>query len=62
MPKGLNIATNYYNRIEAWKDWQRLARQYPELAKQFQPAQDAGWKTIDRQIAKLRAAAEEQSK
>jgi len=57
MSKGLNIATNYYNRIQAWRDWQRLADQCDsDLVDLYQPPEDAGWRTIDKQIAKLRFA------
>jgi hypothetical protein len=47
---------NYYNRLEAWKDWNALAQKYPGLAKHFQPPDDAGWKKIDKAIARLKAA------
>lgn len=53
-PKGLIKATAYYNNIEARKDWERLAAQYPELAKQFEPPPNAGYRKIDKCIAKLR--------
>lgn len=50
---------NYYNRIEAQKDWNELAEQARaqgriDLVEKHQPAQDAGWRVIDKRIAKLR--------
>lgn len=56
--RGLIKATAYYNKIEAWKDWRKLAGQHPELATQFQPPADAGWKRIDNATGKLRKAIE----
>jgi hypothetical protein len=56
MPRGLIKSTNYWNRVEAWKDWEKAASAAPELAKQFQPPADAGWRTIDKCIEKLREA------
>jgi len=52
---------NYYNRIEAVKDWNRLATEvseagYAELARKHKPANDAGWKRIDKATAALREA------
>ena len=31
MPAGLNKATNYYNKIEAWRDWREIAKQAESL-------------------------------
>lgn len=61
MTAGLNKATNYYNRQEAWLDWIHLAKQAHmksrhDLVMQFTPAHNAGWRTIDKQIALLRGA------
>lgn len=44
---------------EAWKDWRRLAEEYTRqghgaLVQQLQPPTGAGWRTIDKRIAKLR--------
>lgn len=52
---------NYYNRNEAWLDWLHLAKQahmanQTALVKKFHPADNAGWKTIDKRIALLREA------
>jgi hypothetical protein len=30
IPRGLIKATAYWNKVEAWKDWDKLAAQYPE--------------------------------
>ncbi len=59
--RGLIKASAYYNNIEARKDWERIAAQYPDLAAQFAPPANAGWHKIDKAIAKVRAAAAEQS-
>ena len=62
-----NIAriNNYYNRIAAWEDWRKLAAQaaaagHTDLVAQYQPAEDAGWRVIDKQIGKLRTALAQQ--
>lgn len=60
MPAGLKKATNYYNRIEAWNDWNRLAKQLQDagmdaLVEKYQPKPDAGWRTIDKQRHELEA-------
>ena len=60
MPMGLAKATNYYNKLEAWKDWLHLAKQAHAagqtlLVRKYQPADNAGWKTIDKRLAALRA-------
>jgi hypothetical protein len=55
-PRGLIKATAYYNNLEAWKDWNQLAIQYPEFAKQFTPPVNAGWRKVDKCTAKLKAA------
>ena len=59
MPAGLAKATNYYNRLEAWNDWKAMVkiaenRGLSEQASLLAPADDAGWRTIDKQIQKLR--------
>ena len=63
MPAGLNKATNYYNRVEAWRDWHKLATQVcdagmPELVRKYAPLETFGWRKVDKCIAKLRAAFE----
>lgn len=60
MPRGLKKATNYYNKIEAWQDWNRVAQQAQdagkgELVEKYQPKPDAGWRTIDKQRHRLEA-------
>jgi hypothetical protein len=58
-----NIAriNNYYNRQQAWRDWQALAKtallvmSADEVAK-YKPADNAGWRKIDKSIAELRLA------
>lgn len=59
MPKGLKIATNYYNRIEARRDWDRLATEimragYPEVVWRYTPPADAGYKKIDHCTKEMR--------
>lgn len=54
---------NYFNKEEAWKDWIHISQQARAagktmLAKKYRPALSAGWRTIDKKIAKLRAALE----
>lgn len=60
MPRGLIKATAYYNNIEARKDWARIAAQYPAIAARFAPPENAGWRKIDRAIAKVRVAVEKE--
>jgi hypothetical protein len=60
MPRGLIKATAYYNKIEAWKDWKRVAQQAidagaSDLVDKYQPEADAGWRTIDKCRHKLEA-------
>jgi hypothetical protein len=61
MPKGLAKATNYYNRLEAWRDWNKLATKVSnagksDLVEKYRPAEDAGWRKVDKAIAALREA------
>jgi hypothetical protein len=53
---------NYYNRIEAWKDWNALAAKHPRLAKQFAPPKNSGWRKVDKSILALRAALADRDK
>jgi len=52
--------SNYFNRQEAVKDWLRLADNAihfyggNNLVEAMKPPKDAGWRTIDKHIAKLR--------
>jgi hypothetical protein len=64
MPYGLKKATNYYQRIEAWKDWRALFEEAKkrglfDQAILLYPPDTAGWRTIDKQIGKLRKIIEE---
>ncbi len=54
--RGLMRIQNRLNRLEAWADWERLAATAPEVAARFTPPATAGWRTIDKRIAALRAA------
>jgi len=61
MPKGLGKATNYYNRLEAWRDWNVYAKKVEQagrgdLVKKFTPPENAGWRKVDKAIAALREA------
>lgn len=64
--RNLARMTNYWNRVEAWKDWNALAEQarqrgHGDLVDQFQPPANAGWRKIDKAIAKLREAMEKKN-
>ena len=61
MPYGLTKATNYYQKIEAWRDWNALAKKiaaagYGDLVLDNEPPAGAGWRKVDKYIASLRAA------
>ena len=61
MPRGLIKTTAYYNRIESWRDFRKLAAQveqagYGDLVKKHQPPETAGWRRVDKAAAKLKAA------
>jgi hypothetical protein len=61
MPKGLAKATSYYNQLAAKGDWQKLAAEmtaagFADLVAECQPPEGAGWRKIDRAIARLKAA------
>jgi hypothetical protein len=63
MPYGLNKATNYYNKIEAWKDWEKaytLAQSLglQNVADSFRPFPYWPWKKIDARTAKLKTIIE----
>ena len=60
MPRGLLKASAYYNNLEARKDWAKIAKKYPEIAVKFAPPAGAGFRKIDKCIAKVRAAIEEE--
>lgn len=62
MPRGLAKATNYYNRLEALRDWNRLATEVSnagmsDLAAKYRPNDGDGWRKIDKKTAALREAA-----
>lgn len=59
MPKGLAKATNYYNRLEAWRDWEKAladAGNVPVATiAAIAPQPEYGWRRIDKCTAKLKA-------
>ena len=59
MARGLIKLTAIANNIEAWRDWRKLAEQYPDLAAKFAPQPSDGWRKVDKCIAKLRKEVEE---
>lgn len=55
--RNLARLSNAANRLEAQKDWERMvarARAVGLDPKPYTPDASAGWRTIDRAIAKLR--------
>jgi len=61
-----NIAriNNYYNRLQAWRDWEALANKAKETGvdvAKYAPQQDAGWRKIDKAIGKLRQVMEKEN-
>jgi hypothetical protein len=63
MPRGLKIASNYYNKLEAWRDWRRVQEiaEYFELndeIKKLMPEVNASFKQIDAQRHKLQDSIE----
>jgi hypothetical protein len=63
--RNLNRITNYYNRVEAWKDWKRAADEALRLGlveevKRLRPADDAPWRKIDRSTAALKEIIEKE--
>jgi hypothetical protein len=65
--RNLARLTNAANRIEAWRDWQRMVEQaeaagHADLIKRYQPLQDAGWRMIDKAIAHVRDGLKTQPK
>jgi hypothetical protein len=64
MPMGLKKATNYYNVLEAWKDFRTIYSKacragLGDKAILLFPADNAGWRTIDKSIAEIRKLLEE---
>jgi len=62
MTRNLARLTNAANRIQAWHDWNALAEKARKIGlsdatiEQLAPPAGAGWRKIDRHIAKLRDA------
>lgn len=61
MTAGIWKITNYYNRVQAWREWQALAQTavcqgMGDLVEEHKPSEGAGWKEIDRKISQLRDA------
>jgi hypothetical protein len=60
MPRGLKKLTHAASTQAAWQDWHTLQtwcvqNGQSEVANRRAPAEGAGWKTVDRSIAALRA-------
>lgn len=49
------LFSQYWNNIEARKDWARIAAQYPEIAAKYAPPEGASYRKIDKAIAKVKA-------
>lgn len=59
-PRGLIKLTAVANNIEAWRDWNRVASEagalgLSDLAEQYKPPADAGWRKIDKARKQLQA-------
>lgn len=57
--RNLARISNYYNRIEAVKDWNELVMKayemgHGDLAAKHKPQPDSGWRKIDKAIKNLR--------
>ncbi len=57
---------NYWNKKAAWEDWEALAKTArqagrADLVVKFQPAENAGWRKIDKATDALRAALEKEA-
>lgn len=55
MSRNGNRITNYYNVIEAWKDWVYVAAKLAAAGRQdlivrYAPDEDWGWRKIDKSI------------
>lgn len=64
MIRNFSRINNYYNRLEATNDWLKLCQEviaagYSELTVKNAPPEGAGWRKIDKCIAKLRKEFEE---
>lgn len=61
---GLRRLTNAVQREQAWADWRALAsaaveRGMGDLVEVCTPREGAGWREVDREIAKLRKLMQE---
>jgi hypothetical protein len=59
-PRGLIKLTAVANNIEAWREWNQAAAEamalgLDDLVQKHQPANDAGWRKIDRSRRSLLA-------
>jgi len=59
MLHGLKKVTNYYNKLEAWKDWQTMlvtaqTLGLEEQALALMPQENWPWRRIDKQTARLK--------
>jgi len=58
MKAGLIKLTAVANTLQAWEDWEKLACEAVDLGMEEQeiddPPPQAGWRAIDKHIAKLR--------
>ncbi len=59
MPYGLTKATNYYNKLEAWKLWrstqkEALAKGFTDQAIDLAPRTNDSWRRIDKATQALR--------
>lgn len=55
---------NSFNKREAWRDWANMCKRAAELKRvdlirKHRPPFTAGWKTIDKRTARLRAELEQ---
>lgn len=62
MPKGLAKDTNYYNRLEAQRDWEKAVQAAGNVPVAeivaIAPKPEYGWRKIDKCTAKLKARIE----
>lgn len=58
MPRGLAKITNYYNRLEAWRDWEKALALAGNVkladVERIAPKPEYGWRKIDKCTAKLK--------
>lgn len=58
--QGLTKLTAIANNIAAWDDWAAIEAQYPEIAKKYAPPEGAGWRVVDKAIAKVKTEVQSQ--